>query len=84
MNSQTARSVSGSCRGPVTKSENPGDFLPAKRFHDGVGSRFRRFEMNGDGLIAPWIFELLASIGDVDKLHAEPASGIFKTARLVA
>jgi len=40
--------------------------------------------MNGDGLIAPWIFELLASIGDVDKLHAEPASGIFKTARLVA
>ena len=40
--------------------------------------------MYGDGLIAPWIFELVASIGDVDKLNAELVRGIFKAARLVA
>jgi hypothetical protein len=40
--------------------------------------------MNGDGLIAPVVFELMASISDVNKLHAEVTRGFFKTSRLVA
>jgi len=40
--------------------------------------------MNGDGLVAPGIFELMAAIGNVNKLDAQPARGVFKAAGLVA
>jgi hypothetical protein len=39
--------------------------------------------MHSDSAIAPRIFQLVASIGDVNKLHAKPAGSIFKTTRLV-
>ncbi len=39
--------------------------------------------MHGDGLIAPGIFELMASIGDVNELHAQFVRRIFEAARLV-
>src|SRR5437899_7607751 len=80
---QTTRGISGSSGGPVTEGKNPADILSAKRFHRSVGSHLRRFEMHGDGLIAPRIFQLVASIGDVNKLHAQLVRGIFKTPRLV-
>src|SRR5437016_4207056 len=83
MDSKTARGVSGSGSGAVTESKNSGDILAAKRLHDCVGSCLRRFEMHGDGLVAPGILELVASIGDVDKLDAELARGVFEAARLV-
>ncbi len=81
---QTTRGISGSGSGPVTESKNPADILAAKRLHDRVSSHFRRFERHGDGLIAPGIFELMAAIGDVNKLHGELVCGILKTARLIA
>src|SRR2546425_10234962 len=81
--SETACGISGSSSRPVTKSKNPADTQGANRFHDCVGGRFRRLEMHGDGSIAPRIFQLMASIGDVDKLHAQFVRGVFKTARLV-
>src|SRR5713226_423814 len=81
--SQTARGISSSGGGPVTESKNPADILAAKRFHYRIGSRFRRFEMHGDRPIVPRIFQLVASIGDVNKMHAQLARGIFKTTRLV-
>src|SRR5438445_13064700 len=80
---QTTCGVSGGNSGPVTKSKNPADIQGTNRYHDRVGSRFRSFEMHGDGSIAPRIFQLMASIGDVDKLHAQFVRGVFKTARLV-
>ncbi len=80
---QTTRGVSGSSSGPVTESKNPADLLAAKRFHHGVGGHVRRFEMHGNGLIAPGIFQLMASIGDVNKPDAKLARGIFKTSCLV-
>ncbi len=83
MDSKTARGISGSGSGPVTQSENSADTLAAKRLHNCVSSHLRRFKMHGNGLIAPRIFQLVASIGDVNKLHAELARGIFKTACLV-
>src|SRR5256885_8204143 len=43
----------------------------------------RVFEMHGDGLIAPRILQLVASIGDVKKRHAQLVRGILKTSRLV-
>src|ERR1700741_3356638 len=81
--SQTARGISGSGRGAGTEGQNPAHGLAAKLFHHGGGSDFRRFEMHGYGLITPGIFQLMASIGDVNKLHAQPARGFLKTARLV-
>ncbi len=81
--SQTTRSISGSGGGPITKSKNPADIQAANRFHHGVGSRLRGFEMHGNRLIAPWILELMASISDINKLHTELARGLFKAARLV-
>src|SRR5260370_14353541 len=81
---KTASSVSGGSSRPVDKSEDSTNVLSAKRLHDCVGSYFGRFEMHGDGLIAPGIFQLVTSIGDVDKLHAELASCVLKTSRLVA
>ncbi len=81
--SQTPGGISGSGSGPVTESKNSADILAAKRFHHGVGSCLRRFEMHGDGLIAPGIFQLVASVGDVNQLHAQLVRGIFKTSRLV-
>src|SRR5882762_745522 len=81
--SQTARGVSGSRGRPVTESKNSADILAAKRFHHGVGSHLRRFEMHGDGLIAPRIFQLVASVGGVNKLHAQLVRGIFITVCLV-
>src|SRR5882724_4883907 len=75
--------ISGSGGGPIAESKNPADVLATKRFHHCVGSHFRRFEMHGDRLIAPGIFQLVASIGNINKLHAQLARGIFKTARLV-
>ena len=65
-NSETARRISSCGSGPVTESKNPGDVLGAKRLHNCVSSCFGRFEMHGDGLLAPGIFELVASIGDVN------------------
>src|SRR5690242_16062419 len=81
---QTARGVSCSGSRPVTESENPGDVLAAKRLHNCVSSCFGRLEIHGDSSIAPGIFELVASISDIDKVHAELAGGVFKTPRLVA
>src|SRR5437870_13553539 len=80
---QTTRGISGSGSRPVTESKNPADILSAKRFHRCVGSHLRRFKTHGDGLIAPRIFQLVASIGDVNKLHAQLVRGMFKTSRLV-
>src|SRR5207302_10710178 len=81
--SQTTRGISSSGSGPVTESKNPADVLSAKRFHHCVGSHLRRFEMHGDGPIAPGIFQLVASIGNVNKPHAQLVRSIFKTSRLV-
>src|SRR5712692_2346689 len=81
--SYTARGISGGSRGPVTEGKNPAGIPGANRFHDCVGSRLRRFEMHGDGSIAPRIFELMASISDVDKLYAQFLRGALETARLV-
>src|SRR5438309_1935576 len=81
--SETACGISGSSSRPVTKGKNPADVLAANRFHDGVSSFLRRFEMHGDGSIAPRIFELMTAIRDVDKLHVQFARDFFKTSRLV-
>ena len=80
---QTTCGVSGGNSGPVTKDKNPADILAANRFHDGVSSFLRRFEMHGDGLVTPGILQLMAAIRDVDKLDAEFARDFFKTSRLV-
>jgi len=81
--SQTTRGISGGSGGSVAESEDSADVLATKRFHRGVGGHLRRFEMHGDGLVAPRIFQLVAPIGDVNKLHAQLVRGIFKTAGLV-
>ena len=83
-NSHAARSVSGSRGGTVAKSENPADILTANCFHHGVGGNFRVFEVDGDRIIAPRIFQLMAPIGDVNEMDAEFVRGVFKTARLVS
>src|SRR5260370_38176047 len=84
IDSKTTRGISGSGSGPVAKSENSADMLAAQRLHHCVGSHLRCFETYGDGLITPWIFQLVASIDDVNKLHDQLVRGVFKTARLVA
>src|SRR5260370_24212934 len=81
--SQTRGGRRGRGRGAVRESKSPADILAGKRFHYCVSSHFRRFEMHGNGLIAPRVFELVASIGDVNKLHTQLVRDIFKTSRLV-
>jgi hypothetical protein len=41
-------------------------------------------EANGDGVVAPWILELIAPVGGVDELDAETLCGGREHARLVA
>src|SRR5215472_11671873 len=40
--------------------------------------------MHCNSLIAPGIFQLMATVGDVNQLHAELARRVLKAARLVA
>jgi hypothetical protein len=53
------------------------------RFKKDVRGGFRRFEMNGDGAVAPGIFELMAAVSYKDKLHAELLGGLTEAASLV-
>jgi hypothetical protein len=39
--------------------------------------------MDGDGAVAPGVFELVAAVGDVDELNAKFERGFFKTASLI-
>jgi len=82
--SQAASSVSGGCRGRSTSARIPPDDLPASRFHHGVSSNLRCFEMHGDGLVAPGIVKLVAAISNIDELHVQLARRFFEAARLVA
>jgi hypothetical protein len=83
MHAQAARGISGGSSGPITESKNGIDVLAANRFHNGVGSSLWSFEMHGNGAIAPGILELVASIGNVNKLNAQFVRGFLEAARLV-
>jgi hypothetical protein len=75
--------------GPVTQRENAVDFAidwaaRSHRFQDFVRCGIRRFEVNGNGTIAPWIVKLVASVGDKRQIDAKFLRCFVEAPRLVA
>src|SRR5258708_18957262 len=64
VNSEAAGHIGSSNGGPVTQRKDSIHPQVALRFkHDFRGS-FRRFEMNGDGAVAPGVFPFVRTGGD--------------------
>jgi hypothetical protein len=82
--SQAACSISSRDSRPVAEGQDAIDVFSANFFPHSISRYFRRFEMHGDGLIAPGIFQLMATVGDVDELQAEFAGSVFEAASLVS
>ncbi len=81
---ETACGVGSGDGWSIAQSENGGDRFGAEGLHrDGRGF-FRIGETRGNGVVAPGIIEFMATVGDVDELHAEFAGGGFEAAGLVA
>ena len=83
-NSQATRSVSSSHARTVAESKNSADLFSSHGFHDRICGSVRRIETNGDRLIAPGIFEPVATVGQVGELNAELLRCRLKTPRLIA
>ena len=82
-NPQAPSSVRCGSRGTIAQSDYALHFSAAEGFHHCVRGFFRGLKMNGDGLIAPGVFELMAAIRHIDDLHAQIARHFFEAARLV-
>jgi hypothetical protein len=70
VDSEPARGVGCGSGGTISQSQHSRYLLPANILHHRVSGLLRRFEMYGDGLVSPRIFQLVTSIGDVEELHA--------------
>lgn len=84
MDSEAARGIGCGSGWAVAQRQNSRNFLAAHGLHHGVRGLLRRFEMHGDGLVAPGVLELTTAIGDINELYAQLAGRVFKTAGLVA
>ena len=81
--SHAARCVSGGNDRSVADGEDSVDLCCPDLLHHVMRGDLWRFELHRDRAIAPRVFQLMATIGDVDQLHAELFCGFLETPRLI-
>lgn len=84
LNAKSSRDEGRGHSGTIAESENSVDRLTPDSFQYNTSRSVRRFEMDGDGAIAPGIIEPVAAIRDKHKLDAKFMRSFVEAARLVA